>query len=962
MWGEADGTIHEYRQEFAKRASRVTNWSEHSLLGVFLNGLKDELKADVRLQKPRTVYKALSIALQIEAKFSPYKVTKGPNTQAGGRNPFHQSGFPYNPNQRLNTSWRSNSRDAPDQGPGRSNTREASDQTHAIRTPIPYSTQSSHFNSRFSQDNERQFRRDKGLCFRCGEKFTPGHRCKSSSLSIMEIADGEDDPEESGGDENEIEAAENFAEISLHAIFGKSQASTMKLHGKLKDKSIVILIDSGSTHNFIAESLVAELELPFAEIPTFGVQIGNGEIVKCHQLCKDLKLQLPGLNIVDEFYPFSLKGADVVLGIKWLASLNTIQANWNEMFLIFRLNGKQYKLQGIPRKENASHAASLQSLIGPMDTNSSPIPENIQGIVSRYASVFAEPNSLPPYRTHCHTIPLLPGSKPPNIRPYRYPHSQKTEIERQVEELLNTGFIRPSVSPFASPVLLVRKKDNSWRFCVDYRELNAITIPDKYPIPNIDELLDELNGAAYFSKIDLRSGYHQIRVHPDDIHKTAFRTHSGHYEFVVMPFGLTNAPATFPSTMNDLFRPFLRKCVLVFFDDILIYSKTLQQHEEHLQVILQTLFSNSYYANPKKCSFGHSSIHFLGHQISHEGVSVDNEKVAAVMNWPQPKSVKELRGFLGLTGYYRRFVQNYGIIARPLTDLTKKDAFQWNPQAEAAFQQLKKILTTVPVLRLPNFALPFIIECDASSAGVGAILLQNEHPVAYYSKGFSFSNRYKSTYERELLALVLAIQKWRHYLFGTKFVVRTDHGSLKYLLDQRVTTPSQQRLILKLLPFDFSITYKPGKENTGADALSHKPHTKEFLSMVIPIPIDFVGFEEALLQDPFTKELVDLLKDNPTASPPYALVDGKLFYNDRLVIPNSGPIRQKLLEESHSSLIGGHGGFLKTLKRLSATAFWPHMKRDVRTFVQQCMTCQQTKYQTLAPAGLLQPLPIPQQV
>lgn len=307
---------------------------------------------------------------------------------------------------------------------------------------------------------------------------------------------------------------------------------------------------------------------------------------------------------------------------------------------------------------------------------------------------------------------------------------------------------------------------------------------DKFPIPVLDELLDELSGARFFTKLDLCSGYHQVRMDPVDVEKTAFRTHQGLFEFLVMQFGLTNALATFHALMNSVLKPFLRKFVLVFFDDILIYSKSWADHLLHIRAIFEVLQQHTLFLNKSKCSFGESSIRYLGHIISAQGVSMDESKVKAVLYWPQPKTVQAVRGFLGLAGYHRRFIRDYGLIAAPLTKLLKKDGFQWSEEATAAFQALQQALASAPVLYLPDFSAAFMVECDASGSGFSAVLHQGKGPIAFFSHPIAPRHAKLAAYERELIGLVQAVKHLRPYLWGREFVVRTDHHSLKFLLDQ----------------------------------------------------------------------------------------------------------------------------------------------------------------------------------
>jgi Reverse transcriptase (RNA-dependent DNA polymerase)/RNase H-like domain found in reverse transcriptase/Integrase zinc binding domain len=480
----------------------------------------------------------------------------------------------------------------------------------------------------------------------------------------------------------------------------------------------------------------------------------------------------------------------------------------------------------------------------------------------------------------------------------------------------------------------VKKKDRSWRLCIDYRQLNSNIIKNKYPIPIIDDLLDELLGAKYFSKIDLRVGYHQIRMREEDMHKTAFRTHSGHFEFTVMPFGLTNAPATFQSLMNEVFKLVSRRYVLVFFDDILIYSRTIEEHKQHLEAVLELLRQNGLQAKFSKCDFGTTQIEYLCHIISEKGVATDPKKVEAMVNWPRPKTVKELRGFLGLTGYYRKFVKNYGSISKPLTEQLKKNAFKWDANAEKAFEQLKISMTTVPVLTMPDFTQPFILETNANDKGIGAVIMQNRRSIAYLSKILGVRAMGLSTYEKEFLALLEAVKKWRHYLSSSKFIIRIDQKSLKHLLEQRVNHTMQHKGLCKLLGLDYTIEYKKGVENKVVDALSRvERQSGELLAISELIPQWVNDIINNYIEDSWIEAIKKRINEKGEEEKLYNETNGIIRYKGGLCVGNAGEWRRKMLREMHESGMGGHSGVLGTYQKVKKLFHWPKLKETVYEYV-----------------------------
>lgn len=447
---------------------------------------------------------------------------------------------------------------------------------------------------------EMKERRDKGLCYNYEEKFSPGHKCRTQKLYLMEgIWPAEEEDRNEPELEEEVVQKEipgPIAKVSLHAIAGSHSPQTMQVKGWINWIPVTVLVDSGSTHNFLNPYIAKKAGLAVQQGSTIEVAIANGDRMSCQGRCMGVKVRIQELSITVDFFSTKARGCDAVLGAQWLEKLGPITWDFANLTMTFQSGQTSHCLKGekwpdvsflsAKRSDKTLHKISCCYLLHVCFIQDikeeTPTSPTIKHLLSSYGDIFEQPIGLPPIRICDHQIPFIPGAKPVNSRPYRYPYHHKTELEKLVRDLLQAGVIRASQSPFASPAILVCKSDGSWHLCVDDRTVNQLTIKDKFPIPIIEELLDELHGARFFSKIDLRSGYHQIRVKLEDVHKTAFRTHEGHYEFLVMPFGLTNAPSTFQALMNEIFHLHLHRFILVFFDDILVYSSTLDQHLHHL--------------------------------------------------------------------------------------------------------------------------------------------------------------------------------------------------------------------------------------------------------------------------------------------------------------------------------------------------------------------------------------------
>uniref|UniRef100_A0A3B1KEA5 Gypsy retrotransposon integrase-like protein 1 n=1 Tax=Astyanax mexicanus TaxID=7994 RepID=A0A3B1KEA5_ASTMX len=721
--------------------------------------------------------------------------------------------------------------------------------------------------------------------------------------------------------------------------------------------SALALIDSGSEGNFISADLVKEHNIPIRALQRpISIHAVDGHSIRSKPIChQTLPLTLQASALHSEELPlFVLPRTEhpLILGLPWLKSHDPV-ISWSQGEIVAWSSHCFNNCLALDQL--AIHSTSVES------PDSVPCA-NIPVEYSDFSEVFSKTNAtkLPPHRPSDCAIDLVEGATLPKARVYPLTRDEEKAMEEYVSEALAQGFIRPSKSPVGSGFFFVKKKDGGLRPCIDYRGLNDITKKFAYPLPLIPVALEQLRGASYFSKLDLRSAYNLIRIREGDEWKTAFSTTRGHYEYLVMSYGLANAPAVFQSFMNDIFRDMLDKFVIIFIDDILIYSPDMPTHIQHVRLVLQRLLEHRLFAKAEKCEFHKQRIAFLGYIISSTGVTMNDEKVSAVTSWPVPQTIKDLQRFLGFANFYRRFIRNFSTIASPLTALTKHAAktLTWSPSAQQAFDSLKTAFSSAPILKHPNPELPFVVEVDASESGVGAVLSQRSgsppklFPIAFFSRKLSSAECNYGIGDRELLAVKMALEEWRHWLEGAvhPFIVYTDHKNLEYLKTAKRLNSRQARWSLFFSRFDFSISFRPGDRNTKADALSRVFSTSENIAgndgskRILPPSVTVAVIRW---------ELDDQIAEVNSGHPPPADCP-----SDKTYVPLR--FRDQLIMWAHSALSSGHPGETRTLQLLSARYWWESMRADIHSVVSSCSVCAQCKTPKSLPAGKLMPLPVPE--
>uniref|UniRef100_A0A803TBM3 Gypsy retrotransposon integrase-like protein 1 n=1 Tax=Anolis carolinensis TaxID=28377 RepID=A0A803TBM3_ANOCA len=671
----------------------------------------------------------------------------------------------------------------------------------------------------------------------------------------------------------------------------------------------------------------------------------------------------------------------VILGIPWLEQANP-EVDWRGKSLAFKEQQTQWEISKIAEEEDEGDEA------GEID------PQLLPPEYRDFVDVFnqKEASKLPPKRNIEVEIEITPGANLPKPKVYPMSVQEKEELRKYIDKNLARGFIKPSNSPLGAPVLFRRKKDNSLRLCIDYRNLNAITKDNKYPMPLVKDLITVLKKGSIFTKLDLIEAYHKLRIKPEDTWKTAFSCAFGHFEYKILPFGLKNGGGCFMQLINEILHPLLYRGVFIFLDDILIVSEDKEKHVKLVREVLQRLREAKLYAKLSKCEFNKTQIDFLGYRISPEGLAMDPAKVSDVKEWGVPQTRRQLQSFLGFANFYRSFIKGFAQITAPLTELLKTKGkgetakvkapgakLSWTPECQKAFETLKECFTEGPILKHPDIRSPFIIHCDASDCAYGAVLLQKDQngnlkPCGYLSRKFSETEKCWPIWEKEALAILKALECWRHFLEGSgiPFEIWSDHKNLQYLKSPRKLSPKQIRWAQYFSRFDFQLKFFQGKQNVLADALSRMPQHEGITTakegtifsdkqwgLAVRTRAQTQKENTAIVEldgeDNWGNELKQSYEGDQWIASNAEKGEQKggfWFVNKKLYIP--AILRIKILHRFHNNQSAGHTGITKTTKAIAKHCWWPGMRKDIKNHVVQCDDCARNKSRGGKPMGLLQ--------
>jgi len=768
----------------------------------------------------------------------------------------------------------------------------------------------------------------------------------------------------------------------------QSELDCVHLQARANGANLRCLVDSGASHNLLSSRSCKANGIVVAPAPQ-QVELADGTSIQVQGVC-NVRLQIGQYKAVVKCWVTALHPAyDLILGRTWMklskailnAADNTLSVETAKGRVVLGHKSEPEADRESPRRmqllsvQQAKRAVKKRQAIlvflsevseqgkRVATTTDGLVPKKeLDSILDRNADIFSEAlKGLPPDRGDMENIiELLPGAVPKSVPQFRLTQAEREAITEYVKELLAAGLIEPSSSPWGAPVLFVpKKRGEGWkglRLCIDYRMLNKQTIRNSFPMPRIDDLVDQLGQAKVFSSLDLTSGYWQCLLSKSDRPKTAFRTPFGLFQWRVAPMGLSNSPARFQSVMNRIFQPLLNKCVTVYLDDILVYSKTPEEHVQHLKAVFEILRENKFVVSREKSCFNLPEVNYLGHVVGRDGVKVDPKKVQAVQDWPKPETVTQVRSFIGFVNYFRRFIDHFADTARPLNELLrgarKKQAkVQWTSECQESFDKLKQALITAPVLAMPDFDKPFVVEADASDFCLGAVLLQDGHPVAYESRTLIPAERNYFAGERELCAVVHALKIWRCYLWGNKFTIKSDHEPLKWLQSKGTLSPRQARWCEFLSAYDYVWVYKKG-ETMMADALSRLPQPATCAAASLQS-----GECNPLKREVAAATKLDTWFDKPTNTRSLVKRGDCWYKGKRLVVPQS--MRLKVMQELHDAPYSGHRGITKTVALISEHFWWPKMREEIQHHVRTCAICQLAKAKTARHGGELQPLPIP---